>query len=402
MTAPAEPPKKRSWTGIIKYVIGVGLLAFVIWSNWKDKPEYLKGEDGQYLKENGAWVVAVDDAGQPKVEQPGLEKLLQRQPNWGTYALCAVLCAGVVASQYVRWYVLVKALDLPFTLRNAFRLGMVGTFYNTFLPGAIGGDLIKAFFIAKDQPSRRAAAVSTVVADRALGLFGLLIFGGVVGGGVWMTEASGTTGGPISANRTLQGIIIGSLIAAFLVAFGYFALGWVSEATAERIDGKLKGIRKVGPTLAELFETGLRYRRRPKAVLTGVLLSAVGHLLMMALFHFAVQIFPPADPNMIGTFGEHIIIAPIGFIVQAVVPLPGGLGVAEFSFGGLYEIIRPGGGKVIGLTGRLALRVIEWTLGGICYIVYLTMKAELPGTPSKEQVKAAAELEHLAPGEQPE
>ncbi len=402
MTAPAEPKKKRSWTGIIKYVIGVGLLAFVIWSNWKDKPEYLKGADGKYLKENDAWVVAVDDAGTPKVEQPGLAKLLQSQPNWGLYGLCGLLCAGVVASQYVRWYVLVRALDLPFTLRNAFRLGMVGTFYNTFLPGAIGGDLVKAFFIAKDQPNRRAAAVSTVVADRALGLFGLLVFGGVVGGGAWMTEASGPTGGQITNNPTLQWIIIGSLIAAFLVAFGYFALGWVSEAAAEKIDAKLKGVRKVGPTLAELFETGLRYRRRPKAVLTGVLLSAVGHLLMMSLFHFAVQIFPPADPAMIGTFAEHVIIAPIGFIVQAVVPLPGGLGVAEFSFGGLYELIRPGGGKVIGLTGRLALRVIEWTLGGICYVVFLTMKAELPGTPSKEQVDAAATLEHLAPGEQPE
>ena len=96
-----------------------------------------------------------------------------------------------------------------------------------------------------------------------------------------------------------------------------------------------------------------------------------------------------------------ILWFPLFFLIF-MVPLPGGLGVAEFSFGGLYEIIRPGGGKVIGLTGRLALRVIEWTLGGICYIVYLTMKAELPGTPSKEQVKAAAELEHLAPGEEPE
>jgi uncharacterized protein (TIRG00374 family) len=392
VTAPAEP-KKRSWTGVIKYVIGVGLLAFVIWSNWKDKPELLKGEDGKPVKDGEAWVVAVDAAGNTKVEQPGLEKLLERQPNWPLYGLCGLLCAGVVASQYVRWYVLVRALELPFTLRNAFRLGMVGTFYNTFLPGAIGGDLVKAFFIAKGQPGRRAAAVSTVVADRALGLFGLLVFGGVVGGGAWMTEASGERGGQISSNPTLQWIIIGSLIAAFMVAFGYFALGWVSPAAAERIDAKLKGVRKVGPTLAELFETGLRYRRRPRAVFLGVLLSAVGHLLMMMLFHFAVQIFPPADLSLIGTFAEHVIIAPIGYIVQAVVPLPGGLGVAELSFGGLYELIRPGGGRTVGLTGRLALRVIEWTLGGVCYIVYLTMKAELPAEPSKEEVEAAAKLE---------
>jgi uncharacterized membrane protein YbhN (UPF0104 family) len=375
VTAPAEPKKKSSWTGIIKYVIGVALLVFVIWSNWADKVE-------------------VDKTTGDNVTVPGLGSLLQTAPNWGAFALCGLLCAGVVSSQYVRWFVLVRALDLPFTLRNAFRLGMVGTFYNTFLPGAIGGDLVKAFFIAKGQSDRKAAAVSTVVADRALGLFGLLVFGGFVGGAMW---ASGNE--KIAGNTTLQWIVIGSAIAAAVVAFGYIGLGWVSPTAAERIDGKLKGIRKVGPTLAELFETGLRYRRRPKAILAGVGLSAVGHLLMMLLFNFAVQVYPPADLSKLGTFAEHIVIAPIGFIVQAVIPLPGGLGVAEFSFGGLYELIRPGGGKVVGLTGRLALRVIEWTLGGICYIVFLSMKAELPAPPTKEEVEGAAKLEPV--GERP-
>ena len=146
-----------------------------------------------------------------------------------------------------------------------------------------------------------------MVADRALGLFGLLVFGGFVGGGMW---AAGNE--QIAANNKLQWIIIGSGIAALMVAFGYLALGWVTPAAAERIDAKLKGVRKVGPTLAELFETGLRFRRRPKAVLAGVGLSAVGHLLMMLLFHFAVQVFPPADLNLIATFGEHVVIAPSG------------------------------------------------------------------------------------------
>lgn len=400
MTAPAEP-KKRSWTGVVKYVIGFALLALVIGTNWDDKPEYLKDENGKYLKEGNAWVVATDDAGNPKIEQPGLKSLLSRQPQWAVFGLCAVLAAGVVGSQYLRWFVLVRALDLPFTLRNAVRLGMVGTFYNTFLPGAIGGDIMKAFFIAKGQPSRRAAAVSTVVADRALGLFGLLVFGGFVGGAIWLAERAGWAEPRISTNPKLLWLIIGSAVAAVVVALGYVSLGWVSPASAERIDAKLKGIRKVGPTVAELFETGLRYRRRPKAILIGVGLSAVGHLLMILLFHFAVQVYPPADRAFLGTFGEHIVIAPIGFIVQAVAPLPGGLGVAEFSFGGLYEILRPGGGNVVGLTGRLALRVIEWVLGGVCYIVYLTMKAELPAPPTKAEVDDAARLEAVGSSPSP-
>src|SRR5262245_8607871 len=115
--------------GIIKYVIAFVLLGYVIISNWEDKHE--KDAQGQVVMEEKP---VLDGNGQPvidpetdkpkvervpKLEQPGLKNLLKRQPNWALYGLCGLLCAGVVGSQYVRWYVLVRALELPFTLRNA-------------------------------------------------------------------------------------------------------------------------------------------------------------------------------------------------------------------------------------------------------------------------------------------
>ena len=367
MSDPA-PKKKFDWKSPIKYIVGFALLAFVIGTNWKDKYEDRKdAATGEVLHD--------PDTNEPLKDRiPGLESLLKRTPDFPMFAIAGLLAAGAIGSQYFRWYGLVRALDLPFTLRNAVRLGMVGTFYNTFLPGAIGGDLVKAYFIAKGQPGRKAAAVSTVVADRLLGLFGLLVFAGFLGGAIW---ASGTSE-KLNTNPTLQKIILGCAIASVLGAVGYIALGFLPAARTARFGERLKGIRKIGGTLVELWETALRYRQRPKAILVGIGLSAVSHTLMMLLFHFAVQVFPPEDPTKLGTFAEHIVIGPIGFIVQALLPIPGGIGVAEFSFGGLYELIRPGGGRVVGLTGRLAIRVIEWTLGGICYIVYLSMKAELP------------------------
>ena len=52
-----------------------------------------------------------------------------------------------------------RALGIPFTLRNAFRLGFMGYLLNFVGPGAVGGDLFKAYFVASDQKSRRAEAV---------------------------------------------------------------------------------------------------------------------------------------------------------------------------------------------------------------------------------------------------
>ncbi len=57
--------------------------------------------------------------------------------------------------------------------------------------------------------------------------------------------------------------------------------------------------------------------------------------------------------------------------------MPGGLGAGELTFGGLYNLIRPGA-EAVGLAGRLTLRLIEWSVGLIGYIAYLRMRDQLP------------------------
>ncbi len=362
MTADAQPAKSRSWIGVAKYLVAFALLALVIWLNWNDK---------------------FDETG--KQTAKGLKSLLNQRPDFGLFALVAALWVGVLAVQYVRWYGLVRALDLPFTLRNAFRLGMVGTFYNTFLPGAIGGDFVKAYFIAQGHPARKPAAVATVVADRLLGLFGLLVFGGVIAGVMWAAGDPNITGNP-----KLQILVVVCFVLVAIGAIGFVGIGFLTHKTADQIAGRLHRIRKAGPTLAELWFTARQYRARPKAILVGVGLSAVAHTLMLFTFHFAVRVFPPENLALIGSLSEHLVIAPIGFIVQAIIPLPGGLGVSELTFGGLYEFLRPDGGRAVGLTGRLALRVVEWVIGGVCYAAYLFMKAELPAEKKETETQPAA------------
>src|SRR6202023_4279934 len=97
-----------------------------------------------------------------------------------------LILAGLVALTsvlvtFVRWYILVRAQDLPFTLPSALRLGMIGYYLSTFLPGAVGGDIIKAAFIAREQ-SRRTVAVTTVIVDRVIGLVGLIWLVALIGG----------------------------------------------------------------------------------------------------------------------------------------------------------------------------------------------------------------------------
>jgi uncharacterized membrane protein YbhN (UPF0104 family) len=330
--------KSGWWKGALKYVLAVGLLVFVVSMNWT-----------------------------------ALNELFNREPQVLPFLAAALIMAGCTAIQYYRWYLLVRALDLPFTFRNAVRLGLVGTFYNTFLPGSVGGDFVKAFFIAKGHPERKAAAVATVIADRLVGLFGLLLFGAAVGGGFW---AAGDE--KIATNPKLQAIVFvcAGLVAAAVV--GYVGLGLLPAKRADRFRDRLHGTRRFGPTLAELWYTVWTYRQRPKTVLAVVAMSAVVHTGFVTMYHLATRVFPPENVALLGTLPEHFVIAPIGFIVQAIIPVPGGLGAGELTFGGLYRLIRGPDGEAVGLAGRLTLRLIEWTIGLIGYVAYLRMRTELP------------------------
>jgi glycosyltransferase 2 family protein len=354
--------------GLLKYGIGFGLLAFVIYRYWDDRT--LETEDGQ--------VITVS----------GLGTLLQGPIEYGWLVVSSLLIAGALSLQLVRWYFLVRALDLPFTLRNAFRLGLVGVFYNTFFPGSVGGDLVKAFFIAREHPERKTRAVATVIMDRALGLFGLILFTAVLGSIAW------ADGDPrITANPKLQWLIKTMAVIAGASIAGFLLLGLLPQRRVDRFARRLKWFPKVGGSLAEFWYAVWMYRQRLRTVVLGVGLSALAHFALVFAFHTASRVFPPANPGEQATLAEHMVIAPMGFIVQALPLTPGGVGVGEAAFAGLYKLC--GLDPSRGVIARLAMRVGEWIIALIGYIVFLRMRAhhELPtveeenGEPPPEEGK---------------
>src|SRR5207249_2923529 len=112
------------------------------------------------------------------------ERITQGKIHYQFFALAAAICLASLMITLVRWYVLVRAVNLPFRLLDAFRLGFIGLFFNTFLPGSVGGDIIKAAFLAREQ-DRRTVAVATVIMDRAIALWALIWFVALLGGAFW-------------------------------------------------------------------------------------------------------------------------------------------------------------------------------------------------------------------------
>ena len=81
----------------------------------------------------------------------------------------AIHALGIVIRTW-RWSLLIAALGTPIAFGRLFYLYMAGTFFNTFLPTGIGGDVVK---IIELSPERGGAhAFSTVLADRLTGILG--------------------------------------------------------------------------------------------------------------------------------------------------------------------------------------------------------------------------------------
>ncbi len=75
-----------------------------------------------------------------------------------------------------RWSFLTKIQNVNIKLIEAFSLSMQGLFFSLVLPGgAIGGDIVKASFVAKRIENNKSLGVFSILIDRVMGMFGLFL-----------------------------------------------------------------------------------------------------------------------------------------------------------------------------------------------------------------------------------
>ena len=239
----------------LKYAVAISLLAYVVCANW-------------------------DPAGGRGLKDVWERHVVQGQPIHGYFLVVGfVIFLGSVLITLLRWYVLVCAQDMPFTLGGAMRIGLIGFFFNTFLPGSVGGDIIKAAALAREQ-RRRTVAVATVIMDRVIALWGLVWFVALLGGSFWAFGwlDGATEGAAKSIVLSAMGIVGGSVIVWLL-------LGLLPQYRAEHFAGRLSRIPKVGGPAAEFWRAVWMYRCRQQSVALALILAWVGHIGFVVAFY---------------------------------------------------------------------------------------------------------------------
>lgn len=274
--------------------------------------------------------------------------------EWSLMFGSLALVFSAVCITFVRWFLLVRALDLPFRLRDAFRLGFLCHLLNFVGIGSAGGDLFKAFFIAREQPGRRAAAVSTVVVDRVIGFYALLI---VTSTAIVVADLSNTPAiVQTVCDMTLTLTVVGALV------IGVFLMPGLN---ASRITGWLIRIPKLGHLFAQLASSLRVYRDKPAILLISGTMSIGVHIALAT----AVYLSARALYDSIPTFSQHFIVVPLASVAGAIPLTPAGVGTFEAAFSLLFNsmIADPNGeGTIIALVYRLMLIMVA-AIGMVYY-----------------------------------
>lgn len=116
----------------------------------------------------GLWYVFHD----PQKRAHIADALKQADRNW---LIIGWLCYSTVELlATVRWQMLLRVQGIVLGWLRALAIVMIGLFFNMFLPGLVGGDAMRLYFVFKCAPRRKARATLSVAMDRIFGLLSIL------------------------------------------------------------------------------------------------------------------------------------------------------------------------------------------------------------------------------------
>lgn len=152
-----------------------------------------------------------------------------------------------------RWQLLARLNAIPGPYREYLAFYFVGVFTNLFVPGLVGGDAARALYLGR-RHNRLAAAIASVIADRAVGLIAVF----------WLAAGSAL----MVHTMPLPPSVLRVTIALGAAAFAGWLMTPLAAALVPRMSGRFAG-------LGGFLQPIVPYLRHPAALIPALILSLV-------------------------------------------------------------------------------------------------------------------------------
>jgi uncharacterized protein (TIRG00374 family) len=315
--------------------------------------------------------------GAKKIDWEYLRRTLER---WPLLLLAFGLLLLVPFAGALRWFLLLRCQGFEVGFWRALHLTLVGIFFNCIGVGYTGGDVIKAYYVARDQErGRRAEAVYTVGFDRAVGLYGLLLLG--CAGVLCSVDKVFTV--PRVRNTAL-----GMVAVVAVVTWGFFFM-WSrrfreSRSYAPRLERSL-----LGSLFLRFYRSVKIYRNKWGVLISTVAISIAAHVLMIAVLWSLGTALGMGEI----TVPEFAFYAAAGMALSAIGP-PMGVGFGQFFFTVFFRMHWGEEGEHFGFMlatlQQLVLLVFNTTVGLPAFLSVRRQVAELRATMEADERAAQA------------
>ncbi len=255
-----------------------------------------------------------------------------------------------------RWTLLLQARGFEVGLGRTMPLTLIADFFNFAIPGAIGGDVVKAYYIAQDHPSRKMEAITSVVVDRVLGLYAMVILALVA----IVVNVEFVVSQPELVFVTLTSVGVFSVMTLFLAA---------SLSKRIRVFLKMDLILEklpAGQVGKRFYEAIHCYRAHGSTLFYAMVLSFAAQLVAIGFMIFVGYVIGETGLS----FATFLFAVPLGFIISAVPIAPAGIGVGQYAFLALFRMFS---GTETNL-GQISITAFQVTLflwglvGGFFYL----------------------------------
>lgn len=325
-TPPAVNSARQHFFNLLKIAVGLGLLYFL----------YSRLEDPAAL-----WQQTIN-------------------ANRWLLLLALLSHALAVALSASKWWLLLRAQQIPVPLSRLLAFQWMGIFFDNFFPAQVGGDVLRGYNLARDT-HRSADAAASVLIDRFTGLTAFMLAAAFSSTTILFT---GGLPAPTSSQELaflrfidLRLIALGSTSVSLLLLTALaLLLSRRTKMLVENILARLPLGSRVLPIWQKLAAAINAYRHAYPAMAVAGLVSLLIVVVTSVTIWLLANAIAPGSIN----FVQVLVINPI-IAFLSVIPLsPGGLGVRQVAFAALFVAV--GAGAELGFLVGLLQQIITYLI----------------------------------------
>jgi uncharacterized protein (TIRG00374 family) len=271
-----------------------------------------------------------------------------------------------------RWWLLLRVQGIRINLWAAFKLHLLGLFYNNFLPTSVGGDVLRAWYVTKHTDKRLEAALSVFV-DRVIGFSGLIAMAACF---YWLVPVEGQAGqmeidfkfdaiGALAKHGWTVAYVAGALVAILCILL-------ITGKGRSALNKAWSFLRERGSRAAGKTSVAIRlYCRKPLAILLAYVLTFCCQATFIVGLYFAGR-----DLGMTAPFKYYFVFFPAAWVLGLLPVSIGGLGIWE---GGLKIMFT----QLASVTSEQAVALavchrVAWLIASLPGVVIHLAGAHLP------------------------